>query len=177
MARGEFIIGEHEWTSANGNASIKYHSAADNHEVKADGVDDARHTFRGRKVRIITITITWKEDRLANGNPGPIDTYATNFMKAISPAGPTAGKSWAWTEMSQGVHNVNNITVDSLEETRVPGVGSASATLTLGSWVKPAARPFVTATPTAPTPWSPTEIGPPRAPPPGFATTPVVVKP
>jgi len=182
MAYGEFFLGGDArtwaWGPQWGSVLVKYSSAADNNQVKADGKDDARQTFRGREVRRITLTLTWRQDKAADGGPGPIDIYVTSFLTAISPAGPTAGKPWAWIEDDQGIHNVNNVTVDKLETVRTPGMGSASATITLASWVKPVVKPAVTSTPAQPQPWSPTGTANfVKRTLPGFGTTPVKVKP
>lgn len=176
---GTFSIGEWQWGPQWGNLQIKYKSAAANDQVKADGKDDARQTYKGRKVAEIDITIVWKVDKGVNGDPGPIEIYVDRFLTAISPRGVNAGKSWAWAERRARIHAVNNVTVDDITTTDTPGTGSASATLKLSSWVKPAVKPAVTATPAKPEPWSP---GPQTATfvkrtLPGFGNTPVKVKP
>lgn len=177
MAYGEFLIGSWAWGPAWGNCTIKYTSAADNLQVKADGIDGARQTFRGRDLTHISVTISWRLDKAADGSPGPIDLYATQFLTAISAVGSKAGKPWAWTEARQKLHGVNDVTVDKVESVDPPSTGMGTATLSLTSWTKPAVRPAVTATPTTPNPWSPQGAAQPTSPPTGFAQTPVEVKP
>lgn len=177
MAYGDFQIGSWVWGPAWGNATIKYTSAADNLQVKADGIDGARQTFRGRDLTRISVTIQWRQDKASDGSQGLIDNYATNFLIGISAVGPLAGKPWAWVEADQAIHNVNNVTVDKVETVRTPGTGMGQATISLTSWTKPAVRPAVTATPTTPNPWSPSGAPQPTSPPTGFAATPVEVKP
>jgi len=177
MAYGEFMIGSWAWGPAYGSVTVKYQSAADNLQVKADGIDGARQTFRGRDLTHISVTISWRVDKASDGSPGPIDAYAIDMITAIGPAGAKAGKPWAWTEASQGVHNVNNVTVDKAETSYPPGTGMGTATLALTSWTKPAVRPAVTATPTTPNPWSPPGAAEPASPPTGFVQTPVKVEP
>ncbi len=177
MARGEFQLGSWAWGPAWGSAVVKYASAADNLQAKADGIDGARQTFRGRDLTHISVTLQWREDKAADGSPGPIDLYATRFLTAISPVGTKAGKPWAWVEQDQGIHGVNNVTVDKSDTVYPPSTGMGTATLALTSWTKPAVRPAVTATPSTPNPWSPSGATQPTSPPTGFATTPVEVKP
>lgn len=178
MTAGSFQIGNNLWTPANGSMQIEYGAEADILEVAADGIDDARDTFRGRKVREINVSLQWKEDRdPVTGGRGPIDTAAMAFLKKISPSGPSAGKPAQWTEDNADIFNVNQVIVRKIALTRTPGVGSASAKLTLRSWVKPAVRPAVTVTPTTPNPWSPQGAPQPTAPPTGFVATPVTVEP
>lgn len=177
---GELSIGNWKWVPNYGTVTVKYKSGAENFQVRADGRDDARQTFRGRKLAELQISFTWKEDSDGAGGQGPIDTYVTDMLTDLSPRGKNAGKSWAWVERDQRLHNVNNITIDDMETVRTPGSGSASATIKASSWVKPAVRPPVTATPTTPDQWSPGPTTAPAPPAPragGFAATPVKAKP
>ncbi len=62
MSLGEFSIATHHWDASKGSVHIKYSSGADNNEVRADGQDDARLTFRGRKTCKISVKLQWKRD-------------------------------------------------------------------------------------------------------------------
>lgn len=171
MAYGEFAIGSWKWQRRHGSVLIAYKSSAEFDKKKADGKNDARTTFKGRKVGEVSITITWKIDKAAAGAKGPIDSYVRDLLADISPRGPNAGKSWTWTEDDQTIHNANDITIDDIDTKRPPGTGSGTATIKASTWTKPPPTPSVVKTPTKPEPWSPGQ-GPPLTvlvpDPPGF---------
>lgn len=181
MPAGSFQIGGWKWTPHNGQAVIKYVSAAEIQDVKAAGKDDARRTYLGRKTGEIDITLTWKLDNDPNDPTvyGPIHSYNTGMMADISPRGPNAGASWDWVEDDQDEHDAHAIQVERLETTRPPGEGKRIAIIKCSTWTAPKPQPVVTATATTPEPWSPgpKKDPPPGSPPKGFAATPVEVKP
>lgn len=180
MPAGEYSIGRWKWTAAYGNVSIRYKGQGDWKDVKADGRNDSRKTWLGRKNAEIEIKSVCKDDKGDGIVDGEINNYVRSMMRDLGPRGPNGGKPWAWTEDDQDAFNVYDVTVDDVSIDRVPGVGSFTVTWRLSSWVKPPPGPVVIKTPAVAGPWSP---GPsskaPATPTPkaGFSKTPPVVKP
>lgn len=181
MATGEFSIGPNKWTPAMGSCAIKYKSDGEFKDVKADGKNDARKTWLGRKTGEVDITCESQDDtRPGSDVDGLVDTLVRNFIRPINPRGPDGGKAFAWNEADQDLHQVYNVTVDALTTARPPGSGKLITTIKLSSWTKPAVTaPTVTKTPTVAAQWAPgaKKPQPPGAPPKNFTTTPPVVKP
>lgn len=180
MPAGEYSIGKWKWTAAYGNVAIKYRGPGDWKDVKADGRNDSRKTWLGRKNAEIEIKSVCKDDKGANGVDGEINNYVRQMIRALCPRGPNGGKPQAWGEDDQDAFNVYDVTVDDVSIDRVPGVGSFTVTWRLSSWVKPVPGPVVIKTPAVAGPWSPGPGAKGAAPPTpkaGFAKTPPVVKP
>lgn len=179
MPAGEFSIWDQKWDARYGNVSISYDTSGEWKDVKADGRNDSRKTWLGRKNAEIDIECVCKDDKGDGVVDGPINTYVRNMIARLGPRGPNGGKPFAWTEDDQDAFNVYDVTVDKVKIKRVPGVGSFTVSWKLSSWVKPAPGPVVQKTPTVAGPWSP---GPakgakPATPKAGFDKTPPVVKP
>lgn len=176
MSGGTFSIGTWKWSPQWGNVAIKYVSKGEWKDVKADGRNDSRKTWLGRKNAEISITLESKDD---SGYDGPIDAHVSNMVADIGPRGPNGGKPFAWVEQDQYIHNVSDITIDDAETERTPGTGKLVTKLKASSWVLPKPGPIVTKTPEKSGPWSPgpTKPQPPAAPKAGFTVTPPVVKP
>lgn len=181
MPAGEYSIGQWKWTAAYGNVSIRYKGTGDWKDVKADGRNDSRKTWLGRKNAEIEIKSVCKDDRPdESGVDPPINNYVRQMIRDLGPRGPKGGIPQTWTEDDQDAFNVYDVTVDDVTIDRVPGVGSFTVTWRLSSWVKPPPGPVVIKTPAVAGPWSP---GPsskaPATPTPkaGFGKTPPVVKP
>lgn len=179
MSSGSFSLAKWKWGPQWGNLSIKYASKGEWKDIKADGRNDSRKTFLGRKNAEIHLTLESRDDSGNGEVDGEINTYVRNFVTDVGPRGPNGGKSFAWVEDDQEMHNVHDVTVDEVDTERTPGTGKLVTRMTLSSWVKPKPGPIVTKTPAVSGPWSPgpTKPGAPATPKAGFAQTPPVVKP
>lgn len=178
MSDGTFSVGTWKWSPRYGNVSIKYASKGDWKDVKADGRNDSRKTWLGRKNAEISLTLESKDD---SAYDGPIEAYVANMVGDLSPRGPNGGKPFAWVEADQYMHNVSDVTVDDIETERSPGTGKLITKMKLSSWVKPPPGPVVTKTPAVSGQWSqgPMSTKPkgPVAPGKGFTQTPPVANP
>ncbi len=179
---GEYSVGKWKWSARYGSVAIKYNGSGDWKTVKADGKNDSRQTWLGRKNAEIEIESVCKDDKPDDvGIDGEINNYARQMIRDLNPRGPNGGKPFAWSEDDQDAFNVYDVTVDHVTLKRTPGAGSFTVSWKLSSWVKPVAGPVVSKTPKVAGPWSPGPVNGPNAPKPtpktGFSKTPPVVKP
>lgn len=136
MARpGVVQIGEWKWPAkgVEGYAVVGWESSGKVDEKESDGKNDARATWKGRKVGAVTITLTWKETDVA-------DAAASAMLTALSPRGPGGGKPFEIVAADQEIHNAHSILVTKLVgPKRTPGSGQTSADITADTWSKPSA--------------------------------------
>lgn len=125
---------------------VEYESKRNIDKKEASGKDDAVATDKGRKVRDLTIHMSWPDIARINAIVGPV-------VKDWDPGGPKGGTPFDFAHERNGLDMGDIKAVRSIivEESKGPNNGDGDGVNTLEikavSWVKPSTAPGTAKTP------------------------------
>jgi len=123
------------WGRHGGYAVFKPKGKLKVDEKASDGKSDAKVTCKGKEPPSADLELHWVDDTDVEGEPGPIETQATELIQFWSPLGENYGEAFEFVHPDAAAFGFDKIMFKEIEITREPGQGKC--VFKIGKWGPP----------------------------------------